>query len=301
MSLMSGVPVFADRALKTFSARVLIVRVASWAEIRRAHPENVMAPVKLGYAVTLLEQRGHHVTLIDGETGAYTRDDVVRTLRTMQPEVVILHGITTAVPQIQRMGRVVRDLLPDSLLVASGQHATARPSDFLYPGSPFHAAPQYEYEEPLADLVEAWITGDPAALKEVKGIALPDDEGGIFRTPPRPLREDLDTLPWPRHELFMRHEYQVFHPTDVTKRRRWGFLMSSRGCPYPCLYCSPTLRNSYGRKMRFRSVEDVVGEMEYLVRLGATVLHFKDDIFTISRDRTMALCAEIRRRGLRVS
>lgn len=287
-----------DRALRTFSAKVLIVRLASWAGITKAHPENVMAPVKLGYAVSLLEQRGHHVTLIDTETGLYSQEDVIRTLRTMRPEVIVLHGITTAVPSIQRMGRLARELLPDALLVASGQHATARPQDFLHPGSPFHACPTLEYEEVLSDLVEAWSMGD---LRGVAGIVLPEAEGGILRTPPRPLRADLDDLPFPRHELFMRDEYTVFHPTDVTRRRRWGFLMSSRGCPYPCLYCSPTLRNSYGRKMRYRSAENVVGEMEYLVKLGATVLHFKDDIFTVNRERTMELCEAIRLRGLRVS
>jgi len=300
MSFVSGPAVFSDRALKTLSAKVLVVRVASWAEIRKAHPENVMAPIKLGYAVSLLESRGHRVTFIDGETGAYTRDDVLMTMRTMQPHIVVLHGITTAVPSIQRMGHLTRDLLPNALVVASGQHATARPQDFLYEGSPFHACPQYEYEESISDLVEAWTLGD-GELEKVPGVAMPDGEGGFYRTPPRALREDLDTLPYPRHELFMRHEYQVFHPTDVTGKRRWGFLMSSRGCPYPCLYCSPTLRNSYGRKMRYRSAENVAGEMEDLVRLGCTVLHFKDDIFTINKARVMELCEEIRRRKLKVS
>ena len=174
-----------DRALRTFSAKVLIVRLASWAGITKAHPENVMAPVKLGYAVSLLEQRGHHVTLIDTETGLYSQEDVIRTLRTMRPEVIVLHGITTAVPSIQRMGRLARELLPDALLVASGQHATARPQDFLHPGSPFHACPTLEYEEVLSDLVEAWSMGD---LRGVAGIVLPEAEGGILRTPPRPLR-----------------------------------------------------------------------------------------------------------------
>lgn len=298
MSFVTAGSALADRVMRTFSARVLIVRLASWADIDKAHPENVMAPIKLGYAVSLLQQRGHQVTLMDTETGTYTRDDMMRTLRTMRPDVVVLHGITTAVPSIIRTARVVRDMLPDSLVIASGQHATARPQDYLYEGSPFHAASQYEYEEPLADLVEAWSLGD---LTVVPGIALPDERGGFYRTRPRPLREDLDSLPLPRHELFVRPEYTVFHPTDVTSRRRWGFIMSSRGCPYPCLYCSPTLRNSYGRKMRYRSAQSVVDEMEYLVRLGVTVLHFKDDIFTINHERVMALCEEILRRELVVS
>ena len=53
--------------------------------------------------------------------------------------------------------------------------------------------------------------------------------------------------------------------------------------------------------MRYRSPNNVVDEMEYLVRLGCTVLHFKDDIFTINRKRTMEICEEIQRRGLKVS
>ena len=298
MSVLGGTTVFTDRVLKTFSARVLVIRLASWADIDKAHPENVMAPVKLGYAVRLLQQRGHHVMLIDTETGAFTRDDVLLAIRKSEPDVVVLHGITTAVPTLRKTARFVRETHPDALVVASGQHATARPQDYLYAGSPFHCAAQYEYEEVLSDVVEAWSLGD---LKSVQGLALPDEQGGYYRTLARELRDELDTLPFPAHEQFMRDEYQVFHPTDVRQKRRWGFLMSSRGCPYPCLYCSPTLRNSYGRKMRFRSGENVAEEMAYLQRLGATVLHFKDDIFTVNRDRTMALCEAIIKRGIKLS
>jgi len=284
--------------MRTFSAKVLIVRQASWANIKVAHPENVMAPVKLGYSVRLLRQHGHHVTLMDTETGAYTQEDIETAISLMQPDVVVVHGITTAVPSMRQTANYVRNVVPNALVVASGQHATARPQDFLYDGSPFHCAPQFEYEEVISDLVEAWSM---RSLKAVQGLVLFDDNGELHRTPSRPLREDLDTLPFPAHELFMRSEYQVFHPTDVTKKRRWGFAMTSRGCPYPCLYCSPTLRNSYGRKMRFRSAENVVEEMKYLSRLGVTALHFKDDIFTINRERTLELCEAIQRAELDMS
>jgi len=287
-----------DRALRTFSAKVLIVRVASWIGMPKAHPENVMAPVKLGYAIRLLEDRGHRVVMLDMETGLYTEDDVREALRSVRPEVVVLHGITTAVPVMKRLALYIRQQLPGSLVVASGQHATARPEDFIFDGSPFHTATQFEYEEPLGELVEAWSLGD---ISHVAGLVVPDEVGGFRETAQRPLRDDLDTLPLPAHERFMRDEYTVFHPTNVRGKRNWGFLLSSRGCPYPCVYCSPTLRNTYGRKMRYRSAENVVVEMEYLVGLGATVLHFKDDIFTVSKERVHALCDEILRRGLSVS
>ncbi len=282
---------------------VLIVRMASWADIPQAHPENVMAPIKLGTATSLMERSGHRVTLIDGETHAYRRSDVVKALDA-RPDVVILHGITTAVPSVLSMGKTVRERLPRAVLVASGQHATARPGDFFVAGPDgrplFDACALVEYEEALAELVDA--VRDDAPLSDVGGLALPGAEDSeAVKTPARKLREDLDTLPFPKHPLFMRKEYTVFHPTDVTGRRQWGFLMSSRGCPYPCLYCSPTLRNSYGRKMRYRSVENVVDEMAWLSALGATVLHFKDDIFTIDKDRTHELCDAILRRGLKLS
>ena len=298
MSVSGSTAVFSDRAMRTFSAKVMIVRQASWANIKKAHPENVMAPIKLGYSVRLLRQRGHHVTLMDTETGAYTQQDIESAIALMKPDVVVIHGITTAVPSMRQTANFVRNTLPNSLIVASGQHATARPQDFLYDGSPFHCAPQFEYEEVISDLVEAWSM---RSLESVHGLVLYDQDDTLLRTPKRPLREDLDTLPFPAHEMFMRPEYQVFHPTDVTKKRRWGFAMTSRGCPYPCLYCSPTLRNSYGRKMRFRSVENVVEEMRYLTRLGVTALHFKDDIFTINRERTLELCEAIQRAELDLS
>jgi radical SAM superfamily enzyme YgiQ (UPF0313 family) len=298
MSLSGSTAVFSDRAMRTFSAKVLIVRQAAWANIKKAHPENVMAPIKLGYSVRMLRRRGHHVVLMDTETGAFTPQDVESAISLMKPDVVVVHGITTAVPSMRQTADYVRSRLPNALIVASGQHATARPQDFLHPGSPFHCAPQFEYEEVISDLVEAWSM---RSLASVPGLVLYDETEGLHKTPQRPLREDLDTLPFPAHELFMRSEYQVFHPTDVTRRRRWGFMMTSRGCPYPCLYCSPTLRNSYGRKMRFRSAENVVEEMRYLSRLGATVLHFKDDIFTIDHDRTFELCETIQRANLGLS
>jgi anaerobic magnesium-protoporphyrin IX monomethyl ester cyclase len=282
-------------------ARVLLVRLASWSEIKKAHPENVMAPLELGWAVSLLERRGHRATLVDTETGAYTEADVQRAVREGRPDVVVIVGITTAMPSVERLGRYVRAALPGAYLVAAGQHATARPGDLLGAGSPFDACLAYEYEETIAELVDARMGGAGGGVEAVPGVVLPDGRGGLRRTAERPLREDLDALPFPRHELFMRDEYTVFHPTDVTRRRRWGFLMASRGCPYPCLYCSPTLRNSYGRAMRWRSAENVVDEMAHLARLGCTVLHFKDDIFTVNRARTLALCDAIRARGLAIS
>ena len=279
---------------------VLIVRIASWADIPKAHPENVMAPIKLGTAISLMELSGHRVTLIDGETHAFTREDVLRAFRTGRPDIVILHGITTAVRSVNELGQAARDLLPGALIVASGQHATARPGDFFKDRGVFDACAQYEYEEALAELVDARAAG--ASLSTVPGLSLPGaTPGEAISTGPRPLREDLDHLPFPKHALFMRPEYTVFHPTNVVRRRQWGFLMSSRGCPYPCLYCSPTLRNSYGRKMRYRSIENVGEEVALLERLGATVLHFKDDIFTMDKERTHALCDELIRRRVKLS
>jgi radical SAM superfamily enzyme YgiQ (UPF0313 family) len=291
-----------ERSAPADRLSVLIVHHASWAEIHKAHPENVMAPLTLGYAMAILEAHGHRVTLVDTETGAYTEGDLQQITRSLAPDVVVLDGITTAVPSILRTARFVRQQLPRTLLIASGEHATAKPGDYLHPGSPFDACTTEEYEETIAELVDAWSADRSGArLGDVPGVILPGGEGRLVRTSPRPLRDDLDALPFPSHEQFQRKEYVVFHPVDVRGPRRWGFIMSSRGCPYPCLYCSPTLRNSYGRKMRFRSARSVVDEMEHLVGLGTTAIVFKDDIFTVNRERTLELCEEIRRRGVRVA
>ena len=105
--------------------------------------------------------------------------------------------------------------------------------------------PLYEGEETIVEL----CSGKP--LAEIKGLAYRTNEGKVLYNGDREFIKELDAVPFPKYEKFELKKY-VFHDIDID---------SSRGCPYRCIFCS--VEAVTGRKMRVRSAENVVGEIEY--------------------------------------
>jgi anaerobic magnesium-protoporphyrin IX monomethyl ester cyclase len=130
---------------------------------------------------------------------------------------------------------------------------------------------------------------DPEALAAVKGIAYLRN-GQVQMTPDRPFIEDLDSLPIPRHELLPLERYKL-----PIVAGRYTFVVTSRGCPAGCEFCIKhvTYQNTY----RLRSPEHILREVDKLVELGTTNIHFEADLFTINRDQVVGLCEALIARG----
>jgi radical SAM superfamily enzyme YgiQ (UPF0313 family) len=122
-------------------------------------------------------------------------------------------------------------------------------------------------------------------LRDVRGLALRHD-GQIVRNAPRKLEDDLDTLPNPARELVPLARYLAFdsHASVVT----------SRGCPYECVFCSAPQWT--GRSVRYRTPSLCVDEIEELAAQGFTEITIEDDLFTLYRKHFLAVCGELIRR-----
>jgi radical SAM superfamily enzyme YgiQ (UPF0313 family) len=116
--------------------------------------------------------------------------------------------------------------------------------------------------------------------------------------PARPPIEPLDSLPFPAHELIT-GPYRTHYPVRSRRRLRFGFVESGRGCPHACLFCSQTLRNTYGDRVRLREPGAVALEVGHLAdRLGVNAVVFQDDTFCLDHGFAHALCDELVARGL---
>jgi radical SAM superfamily enzyme YgiQ (UPF0313 family) len=122
-------------------------------------------------------------------------------------------------------------------------------------------------------------------LEEVPGISF-RDAGGVIRHTPRPPRIiDLDRILPP-----------AYHHIDMQRYTGFG-VVTSRGCPYPCTFCS--VAPVWDHKSYFRSPEAVVAEMRLLhERGGAELILFQDEFFVSGRDRVLRFCEELERSGL---
>ena len=167
-----------------------------------------------------------------------------------------------------------------------------------------------EAEETLVEIVRALeATGQQG--REAAGLHLPDEpwgriaglsyrnlDGEVVHNPDRRLRQDVESIPWPAYRLFKIDRYTNLQPlTDgLDPHARAYTLVTSRGCPYQCIYCSKPIT---GDTWRARSPEDVVAEWRYLVQeMGATEIGITDDVWNLKPERAKEICRLLIAEGL---
>jgi len=105
--------------------------------------------------------------------------------------------------------------------------------------------------------------------------------------------QDPDRLPFLSYTPAELNAYKSIFPVQLRQRVVWGFLIATRGCPYPCNFCSEVMRVSTGTKLRSRSAANVADEMAHLERQGVNICSFQDDSFSSNRRFVRALCEEL--------
>jgi len=129
-----------------------------------------------------------------------------------------------------------------------------------------------------------------AGWGNIMGLSWRDIEGNVVHNVDRVLPDDIDAIPFPAHHMFKIDRYTNLNPlTDgLDMNSRTYTIITSRGCPYKCTYCSKPIT---GDTWRARSVDNVIAEWEWLVKdLGATEIGITDDIWNLDRQRAKALC-----------
>ncbi|MFA6433251.1 MAG: radical SAM protein [Elusimicrobiales bacterium] len=227
---------------------------------------------------------GHSVRIVD--LNKQTDETLLSELKDFKPHYAGLSFTTILAEESFRLARLVKNADGGVLLIAGGVHPTSMPLDVLE-SSVFDLVCQGEGDESVVEIVR----GTP--LEEIPGIAF--KRGGKCHVAPRrQLIRDLDSLAYPAWELF---DLSRYHTTELlTKANPAGWIETSRGCPYGCVYCN---KNVFGKSFRKKSAARVVAEMSRMLDLGFKEIHIADDCFTVDLDRAKEICREILRKNLR--
>lgn len=221
---------------------------------------------------TILEKQEHNVVALCEDIEEFDWLELV------DKDLVGISTITATAERAYKMADWLRSVGSKAVTVLGGVHVTFLPDEGLD-----HAdyVVRGEGEESLLELLEV-IHGvrDPST---VLGLSYWED-GVKVHNRDRPLIEDLDALPFPNLELIRGHEKISLYP-----------IVTSRGCPYGCNFCSVT--PMFGRGYRFRSPENVLKELE---EKKPKLVFFYDDMFNAMRDRMMAISQGIIDRGLKL-
>lgn len=215
-------------------------------------------------------------------------------LEELRPDVVGIRGFSSQADEFPIIARIAKEVDPRCLVLAGGPHASTG-SPTLYGIREIDHVVPHEGEEVLGDVVEALLEGRP--LEGIPGLCHGGPDGPVI-VPPRPALQDLDALPFPDYDVIDLDAYQGrVTMTSFLPRARTTSLFTSRGCYYRCSYC----HTNFGKKVRYRGVQNVVDEIQHLVEVqGVGELQIIDDIFNADPARAIGIFDEVVRRGLQV-
>jgi anaerobic magnesium-protoporphyrin IX monomethyl ester cyclase len=248
-------------------------------------------PLGIAYIASSLIHAGHDVKVLD--CTFMDRHQALKQAEEFGAEVV---GIYCMVTMLEDCLRLARHLRPNAkLLVAGGPLPTCDPHTFL---DDFDVVVRGEGEVTMVELLQAYAVG--VDLHTIPGVALRGKidagnslQGGIIFSPDRSFIARLDDLPFPARQLLPNERYIQFG------RKKYGSsittVMSTRGCPYQCEFCSNVI---FGGSYRQRSAGNVVDEVEEALALGYERISFADDVFTLRKKRVLEICTEIKQRQL---
>lgn len=244
--------------------------------------ENTIWPQSnLAYLAAVISDR-YRVGLIDCIANRMDWPGFETQVRAGRPEFIVTNVISSILSNDARVADVARTV--GARTIAIGPHVTALPGETLrdYPNLDFVI--MGEAEASLRELVDSVKEGKN--LEDVKGIGFRRDNGTVKVNELRPEIENLDDLPYPRHDLLPLDKYRL-----PFIGKRYTFVMTSRGCPYNCTFCrSPVM---WGRKFRQRSPDSIIGELKELKKLGVKNIIFHSDTFTLDKKWLVELCRKM--------
>jgi radical SAM superfamily enzyme YgiQ (UPF0313 family) len=261
-----------DRRLRP-GGSVLLVNASVKARSRHAR---LSPPLGLAYIGAVLLARGYDVTAEDCNLTDFNPARMRRRIEELMPHIVGISASTETYPNALAIASIVKEASPSTTVVVGGPHASVmhrlvaaeRDVDVVVRG---------EGEHTMLELADRLASGaeDLAAIDGITYVA----DGIVTATGDRPAIDNPDVLPFPARDLFPLPMYE----------QAASVLMSRGGCPCNCVFCA--VNNIWQGRRRFRSVNNVVKEIELVVeRYGVDEISFADDTFTLGRRHVMALC-----------
>ncbi len=257
-----------------------------------AHEKKVMKPYPpLGilYLSAFLKQQGFEVGVFD--TTFSNMAALESFLQSTRPPIVgIYTNLMTKLNVIPMIG-LCKAI--GAIVILGGPEPPHYADEFLDAGA--DAVVVGEGEQTMEELLVALGTKSIHNLHNVAGVVFRDENGQTVRNVSRTHLKQLDDLPFPDREAIDVERY-----LDTWKSHHGVSsisLITARGCPYTCKWCSHSV---YGNTHRRRSVENVVSEMEWLVeRYNPDQVWYADDVFTIHKSWTLKYAEQLRERGIK--
>ncbi|MBF0140507.1 MAG: radical SAM protein [Magnetococcales bacterium] len=259
-----------------------------------SNASNPVLPLGLAFLAASLRKNGWAVQVLDIWAEQLTADEVVQRVKALAPDVV---GVSIMSPNLVLAMRTIVQIrkVSNAVIVVGGAHPSALPEQCLRDFPAIDFVVQGEGDESFVALLER-IRDRSTDFSGIPGIYY-RLQGTIHSTGGSGFVKDLNVLEFPARDLFPLSLYTTHPPYG--KNKAYMNMITSRGCPYQCTYCSSSVS---GRKYRGISPQRMVEEVELIIsRYGVREIHFYDDDFTMNRKRVEQFCDLIVAKGISIA
>lgn len=246
----------------------------------------VTPPLSLGYLSSSLKETGYsNIHLIDGSLLLLSPPDAVELIRKNGvPDLIGIQVYTGSHRWTKEFVTLFRKQYPNVPIVCGGPHITALKELALkFIGCEYGI--MGEGENAIVEFVK-YIEGKISDPSDVEGLIYKDKDTYRFSKEPYGFLRDANTVPFPDWDILEPEKYFKYMEgaTMPLRGKKPVPILSSRGCPFKCTFCSSGLTNK--RIMRYREPENIVAEMEMLKqKFGVDEIFFSDDNLTLNKSR----------------
>lgn len=233
--------------------------------------------VGIAYLTSVLKQNQNQVNIIDCSLEDNWPQKIKHTIKKFHPDLIGITGFSYAYKYLYQTIQKTLSLTKTPVLVG-GPHVSAVKENILKE-TRINLAMYGESEISFISLINQLSATKPD-LSQVPNLIWRHNNK-IIINPPAPPIHQLDNIPFPDYESFDLQKYPCFESKIIP-------LITSRGCPYGCNYCSVKL--SMGQNFRPRSPQNVIKEIKYWYQKGFTNFDINDDCFTLDIKRAEQIC-----------
>ncbi len=252
---------------------------------------NTIQPLGVLYLASSLKKAGIGVSVLDWRVKDLAMEDIISMVKKMKPLMVGISIMTAHVPITLELCSKLKKECPEIAVCLGGPHINGTGKEMLKFSRDIDFLVYGEGEDTVVELAKELPKGTYSAIKGL----IYTEKGKIRVNPPRPFLDDTDRLPFPDFSMVDLADYSIFSGSNSNV----ASIMTSRGCPFNCAFCD--VHTTMGRKLRLRSVDNVLDEIEQMVRsFGIKGIFIKDSTFTIRKDWVHDFCSELIRRKISI-
>ena len=269
--------------------------------------DELIPPFSLGYLATAI-RKNHNVEILDGIKEKLTFEKFEQILKEKKFDVVGIQIFTFHIGPAKEYLKIIKKVLPEAKIILGGPHPSCSPDNIFEIFKDADWAFKGEAEKGFSKLLNllAENRANGQNLADIPGLVWKNGEpaspnqGGETIVNGQIFVDDLDEFGMPSWDLVRPDTYPMAPHGGFFKNYPIAPIIITRGCPFSCTYCAGYLVT--GKKIRFRSVENVIEEIKLLYdKYGIREIHIEDDNFTFNRQFVMDFCRKLKEENLNIT